>query len=73
MIATTTGQPRRRPPLTEKPQPRAYTIKQTQSLTNLGETTIKQLIRERILRTIKVGRRRLVLAPSIEELLAGED
>lgn len=49
--------------------PRVYSIKETCERTKLGKTRVYQLVRAGNLRIVKVGRRTLVQAESIEALL----
>ncbi|HME25463.1 MAG TPA: hypothetical protein VKI44_29720 [Acetobacteraceae bacterium] len=63
-----------------KPKPRrrspkaiATTVNGTRDMTGLGRTKIYELIAERKLKTVAVGRRRLVLIESIEALLRPSD
>jgi hypothetical protein len=49
--------------------PLAVTIETTKRLTSLGNTTIWKLIKEKKLRTARVGARTLIIYESIEELL----
>ena len=51
-------------------KPLTVTVKRTCKLLGLGNTTIWDLIGQNKLKTIRVGRRRLVLYSSIESLLA---
>ena len=57
--------PRRLPP----PKPLAMTIDDASRITGLGKTMLYLLISQGKLRTVAIGRRRLVLYASIEELL----
>lgn len=54
-----------------RPQPRqqAVTVDAACHITGLGRTMLYLLISKEQLRTVKVGRRRLVLMSSIDELL----
>lgn len=51
------------------PKPLAVTIDDTSKITGLGNTMIYELINQGRLKSVAVGRRRLVLYSSIEELL----
>lgn len=51
----------------------SYTIKETAKASGLGRTTIYKLIGEGRLAMIKVGRRSLISAASLEELLRPSD
>ena len=51
------------------PKPLTVTIPTTQRLLGLGHTTVYTLIDDGRLKTIRIGRRRLVVYSSIEELL----
>jgi excisionase family DNA binding protein len=61
-------EPQRRNPL----KPIAVTIGDTRRLTGLGNTTVFQLIKQGTLKSIKVGRRRLVIYNSIKDLLQAD-
>jgi excisionase family DNA binding protein len=61
-------EPKRRSPR-EIPKPLSVGIDAACSLTGLGRTTVYQLISQGRLQSVTVGRRRLVLLNSIEELL----
>jgi excisionase family DNA binding protein len=50
-------------------RPVLVTVKTARSLTGLGNTKIYELIAEKKLRSITVGRRRLIVFASIEDLL----
>jgi excisionase family DNA binding protein len=50
---------------------RTYTLQETGHITGLGQSTINLLVRDGKLKTCKVGKRRLVFAESIDELLKG--
>jgi excisionase family DNA binding protein len=52
-------------------KPITVTVPVTREITGLGNTTVWALIRDGKLRTIKIGKRRLVIYQSIEELLLG--
>jgi excisionase family DNA binding protein len=51
------------------PKPMSVTIADTRHITGLGNTKVYELIKEGKLKAVAVGRRRLVLYASIEELL----
>ena len=53
-------------------QPLAVTVADACRLSGLGTTTIYELIKEQRLRTVTVGRRRLVIFASLELLLVPE-
>jgi excisionase family DNA binding protein len=53
------------------PKPVSTTIDDTCHITGLGRTKIYELIGEGKLKTVAIGRRRLVLYSSIEELIHG--
>jgi len=52
-------------------KPITVTVPVTREITGLGNTTVWGLIRDGKLQTIKIGKRRLVIFKSIEELLLG--
>jgi hypothetical protein len=52
-------------------KPITVTVPVTREITGLGNTTVWGLIRDGKLRTIKIGKRRLVIYNSIEDLLLG--
>jgi excisionase family DNA binding protein len=52
------------------PAPRAYNPDAFAQVVGLGRTTIYQLIRDGQIRSIKVGRRRLIPAEEVDRLLA---
>jgi excisionase family DNA binding protein len=54
-------------------RPVLVTVKAARSLTGLGTTKLYELIGARKLKSIRVGRRRLIAYSSIEELLDAED
>jgi excisionase family DNA binding protein len=60
---------RRRKSNREPPEPSAYSIRDTCRVTGLGKTSIYELISQGRLKSVAVGRRRLVLAESIRALL----
>lgn len=51
----------------------AYSVQELAVMTGLGTTTIYQLIAAGRLRTVKVGRRRIVPADSIRDLIDGAE
>jgi excisionase family DNA binding protein len=53
----------------QRNRPIAVTVRDAREVSGLGNTAIYALIKDGTLRTVKVGRRRLVLYDSIEELL----
>ncbi len=55
------------PPKPEKPL--AKTVASTCKITGLGATVVYRLISEGKLKAVKIGRRRLILYSSIEDLL----
>ena len=57
------------PKETASEQPIFVSVEETSRLTNLGRTNIFALIREGKLKTVKYGRRRLVVRSSIDELI----
>lgn len=66
-------EPHRRQRRLRPPKPLAYTVKDACRLTGLGATMVYLLISQGRLRAVTIGRRRLVLAKSIEELLQLSD
>jgi hypothetical protein len=62
-------EPRRKPPRLPPPQPVTTTIKGASAMTGLGLTKINELIAEQKLKSVCIGRRRLVFVDSIEALL----
>jgi excisionase family DNA binding protein len=48
-----------------------YGITDVMDATNLGRTTVFALIKEGKLRSVKVGRRRMVPAAALDEFIAG--
>jgi len=50
-------------------KPRAYTIKQASLMIGIGRSMLYLMISQGRLRTVTIGRRRLVLSESIDELL----
>jgi excisionase family DNA binding protein len=59
------SRPRRLPP----PGPKAFTVDDTCRVTGLGRTSIYELIAQGKLKSIAIGRRRLILAESVDALL----
>ena len=55
----------------EAPKPVTTTIDDTCHITGLGRTKVYELIGEGKLKAVAIGRRRLVLYSSIEELIHG--
>ena len=55
----------------QRPLKLAYRIDEIQEVSGIGRTKTYELIKQGKLRSIKVGRRRLVLADSLVELLSG--
>ena len=53
----------------EPPKPITVTINSACAMTGLGRTKIYELIKQRELKTVTIGTRRLVLVSSIEALL----
>jgi excisionase family DNA binding protein len=53
-------------------RPISVTVKTARELTGLGNTKIYQLIKDRKLKTVAVGRRRLIIYRSLEELISRE-
>jgi len=51
-------------------KPITVTVQATRGLLGLGNTSIWKLIAEGRLRTVRIGKRRLILYESIEELIA---
>jgi hypothetical protein len=54
-------------------KPITVTVSVTREITGLGNTTVWGLIRDGKLQTIKIGKRRLVIYQSIEDLLCGTE
>ena len=50
-------------------KPISVTVKTARRLTGLGNTKIYELIKQQKLKTVAVGRRRLILYRSLEELI----
>jgi excisionase family DNA binding protein len=61
--------PRIKPPRIDPPKQITTTIKGAAAMTGLGLTKINELIGKRKLKSVCVGRRRLVFVDSIEALL----
>lgn len=59
----------KRRPRRETSKPIATTVQNTCHLTGLGRTKVYELIAQQKLKTVAIGRRRLVLVKSIEALL----
>ena len=58
------------PPKSTRPlKPLAVTVAQACELTGLGETTIYELLKNGTLRSVHVGKRRLIVYESVEELI----
>jgi excisionase family DNA binding protein len=53
-------------------KPLAVTVPTARKITGLGNTTIWQLIKDGKLKTVSVGRRRLIVYASLEQLLSLE-
>ena len=53
-------------------KPISVTVQTARKLTGLGNTTIYELIKQQRLKTVAVGRRRLILYRSLEELIGSE-
>jgi excisionase family DNA binding protein len=64
-------EPNRRTRRCELPKPVSATVDDTCRITGLGRTKIYELIAEGRLKTVAIGRRRLVLYSSIEDLIHG--
>ena len=58
--------------ISETKKPISVTINQTAQISGLGRTTIYDLIKKGRLKTFCVGRRRLVVYSSLEELANGK-
>jgi excisionase family DNA binding protein len=67
--AITTNTEQKRKSRREPPRPLSTTIDDTCKITGLGRTKVYALIGAGTLKTVTVGRRRLVLFSSIEALL----
>jgi excisionase family DNA binding protein len=57
---------------TPSQKPISVTVQTARKLTGLGNTTIYDLIKQEKLRTVAIGRRRLILYSSLEKLLTPE-
>lgn len=55
---------------TEQPKPLAVTVAQAQKIVGLSHSTIYELLSEKRLEGVRIGRRRLILYASIEKLIA---
>ena len=64
-------EPNRRMRRGEAPKPVSTTIDDACHITGLGRTKVYELIGEGKLKAVAIGRRRLVLYSSIEELIHG--
>jgi excisionase family DNA binding protein len=53
-------------------RPRTVSMQEASDIIGLGMTTIVALVRDEKLRSVKVGRRRLIFLDSIDELLGAE-
>jgi excisionase family DNA binding protein len=71
MLQDALVEPNRRTRRGEAPKPVSTTIDDTCHITGLGRTKIYELIGDGKLKTVAIGRRRLVLYSSIEELIHG--
>ncbi len=69
MLQTAVTDRRHRPRLLASPKPLAVSISDTSQLTGLGTSMIYLLIGAGRLKTVAIGRRRLVIYASIETLL----
>lgn len=65
-------EPKRRLRRREPPKPMAVPVDDTCRITGLGRTSIYELIAQGKLKSVAIGRRRLVLYESIEALLHAE-
>jgi hypothetical protein len=54
-------------------KPLSVTVAMARQITGLGNTTIWLLLKDGTLESVSVGRRRLILFPSLERLLAPKD
>ena len=63
------AEPKVRPRRLAAPEPMAATIDDTCRITGLGKTSVYELIAQGRLKSVAIGRRRLVLYSSIEALL----
>lgn len=57
---------------TKATKPIAVTVRQARQLSGLGNTKLWELIKQEKLKTVAIGRRRLVLYSSLERLLGAE-
>ncbi len=55
------------------PRPISVTVQTARKLTGLGNTTIYQLIKQGKLKSVVIGRRRLILYDSLESLIAPDE
>jgi excisionase family DNA binding protein len=53
-------------------RPLAVTVKKACELIGVGNTTMYQLIRDGRVKTTTIGRRRLVIYSSLEDVISGE-
>lgn len=53
-------------------KPQAITVNEAMFRLSLGRTTINKLIREKALKSTTIGKRRLILVDSMDDLLGGE-
>ena len=58
--------------MSDSQKPITVTIQTARRITGLGNTTIYELIKQRKLKTVAIGRRRLVIYSSIEELMGSQ-
>lgn len=58
--------------MTNHLKPIVYSIRQTMHVSSLGKTRIFELIRDKRLDVVRVGRRTLVRADSVDRLLSGD-
>jgi excisionase family DNA binding protein len=56
-----------------RPKPISVTVKTAREITGLGNTTIYELIKQGKLKTVAVGRRRLIIYTSLESLIDAEN
>lgn len=54
-----------------QPDRRTYSVLEVMAATGLGRTTVYKLLSTGGLQSVRVGRRRLILAESVDELLNG--
>jgi excisionase family DNA binding protein len=55
-------------------EPKAFTVKESGRITGLGKTKLFALINDGTLKSVKIGRRRLIYADSVDRLLeTGQD